>query len=630
MCIAPSQAQQPSPPLEAYGDLPAIESAEISPTGNHTAMVMTVGGERQVLVFDATGAPVRQFVIGDIKVRWIEWVGDEAILLVRSETGRVGRLYGNSKREWARANVIPLDPGRDVVSVFANQRDIANAMAGFYGVRQVDGRWKGYFGGFPKGKSSGEGERILSGNPALYEVDLLTGDARQIAFPSQWPIVREWLVGADGKVLATEEIDFDDGDWKIEGPDGKRLAFGNSERGSIRLLGTGPGGDSLIYQTFDDDEQSAVRYEVPLAGGEPKQVYDFDVESWIVTPYTAQVLGAVDRDRKAIMVDPAQQETVQKTLDLYSRLTVRLSDYTPDLSTIVARTSGNYDSGSWYRIDTATGQRMMMGLERPAIQGPVIGKISTFEYTAADGLEMDGILTLPPGRTAKDLPVVVMPHGGPTAHDKPEFDWWAQAFASRGYAVFQPNFRGSTGRGEDFRAAGDGEWGGKMQSDISDGLAALAEAGIVDRDRACIVGSSYGGYAALAGVTLQNGIYRCAVSVNGVADLRVMFRDELTGRRNLFTRGVEQYFGKGTDLDSRSPARLAAKADAPVLLIAGKDDTRVPYDQSLRMEDALKDAGKDVTLVSLEGEDHFLSSADTRKRTLVESVKFVLEHNPPE
>ncbi len=224
--------------------------------------------------------------------------------------------------------------------------------------------------------------------------------------------------------------------------------------------------------------------------------------------------------------------------------------------------------------------------------------------------------------------MLIFPHGGPTAHDDPVFDWWAQAFANRGYAVLQPNFRGSTNRDATFRSAGDGEWGGKMLTDMSDGLAALAEAGIADPTRACIMGASYGGYAALAGVTVQNGIYRCAVAVNAVTDLRPMFRSELTGRRDIFTRGIERLVGEDTDLDSISPYRLARRADAPVLIIHGRDDTRVPYSQGAGMADALKDAGKTVAFVTLEGEDHFLSNADTRKRMLSEAVAFVERHNP--
>ncbi|MXP32668.1 prolyl oligopeptidase family serine peptidase [Erythrobacter jejuensis] len=580
------------------------------------------------MVFDATGAPKRQFVIGDVKVRAIEWIGDEAILLIRSETGRTGFRFGNRKREWVRANVLPLSESSEVVSVFADQNRIANAIIGFHGVRQVDGQWKGYFGGFRMGKRSGEDPRILDSAPALFEVDLRNGKAEQIAYPAQWPVLRDWLVDGEGKPAVTLDINGETGKWQIDGPGGQKLASGISERGSVDLIGFGAAGDTVIYQTFDEDEATAKRFEVPLAGGAPARVYETLVQQWVSNPYDGRVLGVVDKSRQPRLENADQQASAEKIFELFSRVNVSLADYTPDLSTIIVRTSGNYDSGSWYRVDTATGNRMIMGLERPAIQGQAIGKISTFEYTAADGLDIEAILTLPPGRAAENLPVVILPHGGPTAHDEPVFDWWAQAFASRGYAVLQPNFRGSTNRGESFRAAGDGEWGRKMQTDLSDGLAALAEAGIADASRACIVGASYGGYAALAGVTVQNGVYRCAVSVNGVTDLETMFGEELSGRRDIFMNGVEQLLGEDADLDALSPRQMAGRADAPVLLIHGRDDTRVPYAQSVLMEDALEDAGKDVTLVSLDGEDHFLSSADTRKRTLIESVRFVERHNP--
>lgn len=200
---------------------------------------------------------------------------------------------------------------------------------------------------------------------------------------------------------------------------------------------------------------------------------------------------------------------------------------------------------------------------------------------------------------------------------------------ARGYAVLQPNFRGSTDQDEAFRAAGDSEWGKKMQTDVSDGLAALAEAGIADPARACIVGASYGGYAALAGVTIQNGIYRCAVSVNGVTDMPQFFSGE-RGNRDIFARGAERMLGKDTKLQDISPRHFAEKADAPVLLIHGRDDTVVPIEQSFLMKNALHNAGKPVRMITLDGEDHWLSSAQTRREMLRETVAFVEQHNPPD
>jgi dipeptidyl aminopeptidase/acylaminoacyl peptidase len=226
----------------------------------------------------------------------------------------------------------------------------------------------------------------------------------------------------------------------------------------------------------------------------------------------------------------------------------------------------------------------------------------------------------------------MLPHGGPAARDYPVFDWWAQAFASRGYAVFQPNFRGSTELGAAFRLAGRGEWGRKMQSDLSDGMTALAKAGIVDPHRACIVGASYGGYAALAGVSLQRGLYRCAVAVAGIGDVAKLTQNDIreSGGNPIVSRWLRVEIGRGRDLKAISPINFVDRITAPVLLIHGLDDTVVGFDQSRDMAAALRRAGKSVELIKLAGEDHWLSKSETRLTMLKASVGFVEKHNPPD
>jgi dipeptidyl aminopeptidase/acylaminoacyl peptidase len=199
--------------------------------------------------------------------------------------------------------------------------------------------------------------------------------------------------------------------------------------------------------------------------------------------------------------------------------------------------------------------------------------------------------------------------------------------------VLQVNYRGSEGFGWSFLSAGFGEWGRKMQTDLSDGVSYLAGQGIIDPKRVCIVGASYGGYAALAGVTLQNGVYRCAASVAGPSDLGRMVRwskrqSGVTAQRYwLRFMGAENV--RDDVLDAISPAQHAERATVPILLIHGRDDTVVPLEQSRSMADALEDAGHAPELVVLKGDDHWLSRGATRLQMLRSVVAFLEKHNPP-
>jgi dipeptidyl aminopeptidase/acylaminoacyl peptidase len=256
-------------------------------------------------------------------------------------------------------------------------------------------------------------------------------------------------------------------------------------------------------------------------------------------------------------------------------------------------------------------------------------------YEAADGLKIPAYLTLPAGRPATKLPLIVFPHGGPAARDTTEFDWWAQAMAAQGYAVLKPNYRGSTTDLE-FQQAGFGQWGRKMQTDLSDGVRYLGKEGIIDPARVCIVGGSYGGYAALAGVTLDPGVYRCAVSVAGLSDLKRMltWEKEGEGHGHVGSRYWDRYMGvtgpSDPALDAISPIKHIDNVNVPVLLIHGKDDTVVPYEQSEVMLKALTKAGKKVELVTMKKEDHWLSRGETRLLMLQSLITFLKVNNPPD
>jgi dipeptidyl aminopeptidase/acylaminoacyl peptidase len=303
---------------------------------------------------------------------------------------------------------------------------------------------------------------------------------------------------------------------------------------------------------------------------------------------------------------------------------------------LVVQVVGATDGDVFALVDLKTGGSTLLGAEYKGVAPEELAPVRPISYRAADGRQIDAYLTLPKGRDAKALPLVVLPHGGPAARDEPGFDWWAQALASRGYAVLQPQFRGSGGLGVELLSAGYGEWGRKMQTDLSDGVRDLAAKGIADPKRVCIVGASYGGYAALAGATLDAGVYRCAVAVAGISDLhRFLAWERGSGgsKHTSVMRYWDRYMGaKSPDdpaLDEISPAKRLEKLSAPILLIHGRDDTVVPIEQSQIMLDALKKAGKPAEMVTLQSEDHWLSRSETRLQMLEATVKFLEANNPP-
>jgi dipeptidyl aminopeptidase/acylaminoacyl peptidase len=624
-------AQAAPPPLDAYGDLPRVEDIAISPDGTSTANVLQTDGDRRVVVIKA-GKALLNASSGTSKVRGIEWADNDTVLLTNSATVP---LFGftASKYEFSGTIILPMTPGAVSGLVFSKTERVADTTRGRYGIRTIGGRTVGYFGGIAF-EASGGTPQFLHGRTTLYSVDIKTNRARVAAPAPAENHYRDWLIDAAGTVAVTLDISESNGTWKITLPGGRELVRGVDPAGHVSLVAFGKGGASVIYQIEEDDGNERW-FEVPLAGGESRDIlHDIGLERIFVDRSTGAMIGyrTSGENRETVMSDPVHQSALTRIFRAFPGREVNLIDWTPDFSKVILCTSGSKDSGTWFLVDVAQRRADPIADERPGIESEQVGPISKVAYTAADGLEMEGILTLPPGREAKGLPVILLPHGGPAAHDTPAFDWWAQAFASRGYAVFQPNFRGSTGGTDAFRHAGDGEWGRKMQSDISDGLAELAKRGVVDPKRACIVGASYGGYAALAGVTLQQGVYRCAVSVAGVADLKLMYSTDIreSGDSKMLGKALREQLGDPKSYSEVSPRRFAARADAPVLLIHGKDDTVVPYKQSQVMADALKDAGKPYELVTLAGEDHWLSRAETRKKMLSETMRFVEKNNPAE
>jgi dipeptidyl aminopeptidase/acylaminoacyl peptidase len=619
-------------PLEAYGKLPGVQMAALSPSGARYAIVGDVGKERRLAVIDASGKPLVVAPLEDHKVRDIAWAGEDHVLVFTSLSTGLGPRFKLLKYEVGQLLVLNLKTGKNFWAL-SEGGESGNGVWGYHGVRQVNGRWYAYLGGLKFQKSPTTNRYIFKDDhPDLFRLDLDTGVARLMAEDDAGYTVKSWVIGADGEIAAILDYDRKDGAWRIRNAARAVIAQGIDQFGDTLLAGKGRNEGTVLYRERGEGGEDAWT-EVRLDTGEKLILFrGVRIAEQFRDPRTNIFIGyRRDADRPDNrFFDEVAQDRVRATQLAFPGMNVRLKSWSQTFDKFLVFTDGPGDPGTWWLADTRTGRADEVGRAYPQVRSADVGPVQVVKYTAADGLPIEGVLTLPPGREAKGLPLVVMPHDGPAERDYPEFDWRAQAFASRGYAVFQPNFRGSEGYGAQFRDAGDREWGRKMQTDISDGVAELARRGIVDAKRACIVGQAYGGYAALAGVTLQNGLYRCAVGIAPISDLPRMrnYLGYKVGRVGPGLRNFRAEVGSEEDLAAVSPARLAARTDAPVLLIHGKDDTEVPIEQSRVMEKALRAAGKPVQFLELAGEDHWLSREETRLAMLRAAVEFVEKHNP--
>jgi dipeptidyl aminopeptidase/acylaminoacyl peptidase len=354
----------------------------------------------------------------------------------------------------------------------------------------------------------------------------------------------------------------------------------------------------------------------------------YDVDGILRAPGSRMPAGYAVTEERLVQhwVDPDMQ-TVQAALDkaVGPGRTATITSISRGRERMIVLVGSPSEPGRWFVLDRANEKMTPFAWVNDAIRQP-LHPVKSIRYKARDGLEIHAVLTMPRGRPASALPLVVMPHGGPHMRDSETWDWWAQFLADRGYAVVQPNYRGSTGFGEAFLKAGDGQWGLAMQDDLVDAVRHLAAEKLIDPARVCIVGGSYGGYAAIRAAQRDTGVYRCAVSFAGISDLTRMLRYD----RGFFGRDTANDYWKGQtpDLSAVSPLQGVDQVSIPVLLVHGRLDSRVPFDQSKLFAAALERAGKPHRYVLQPRGDHSLSREEDRIAFLKELEAFLQQHNP--
>ena len=284
-----------------------------------------------------------------------------------------------------------------------------------------------------------------------------------------------------------------------------------------------------------------------------------------------------------------------------------------DGNTLLIFAGSDTKAGTYYILDRKSHEMGDLADVRPELKATTLSPVKSVQYKARDGAIIPAYVTVPAASNGKSMPAVVLPHGGPSARDEWGFDWLAQFLAARGYVVIQPNYRGSSGYGDEFRNVnGFRNWQTSI-ADISDAARYLVAEGIADKDRLAIVGWSYGGYAALQSAAIEPNLYKSVVAIAPVTDLALL-KQEAEGFTNAGL--VKDFVGSGDHIRAGSPLRQAAAIKIPVLLVHGDLDANVGVDHSVKMEAALRSAGKPVEFLRFNGLDHQLEDSNARIQML--------------
>ena len=630
---------------EVYGALPAARLARLSPNGRYLALIAPVGGRDALVVRDLDGLE-KPVVIptGSYEPDWFVWKSDRRLVLsLRFHSLR------NPLRPTVDTRLIALDAdGGNLVEL------VKPSQFSTY-VPQIQDKVVSLL---PADKdhilielpalernpnqSGLTGSVVQVGSlesrvkyPEVVSVDINTGQLRTVLRQRAWVV--SWRADADGvvrlgrtlrdKTLGIEVRESPDGAWSsiqsFEINKGRvfvPVGFLENDSRRLYVISNHQGGPGALYE-FDVPTATFVRTVAANPRGNVEAIeQEGRLLGYRLAAYGSPVYLDSRFAREARVINGALPDSRN---DIIDRST--------DGKRILLRVARDNEPPDFWLLDRSGGKAELSPLvsSYPGLEAGQIAATRAVSYRARDGLLIPALLTLPPGsapaaaqRSAR--PFVILPHGGPTSHDVPGFNYLVQFLASRGYGVLQPQFRGSTGYGAAFESAGLQQWGLAMQDDLTDGTRWLIEQKLADPARIAIVGASYGGYAALMGLVKEPGLYRCAAAIAPVTDLNLLLDSDfhfLWSDLNMPRIGMDSAL-----LDRTSPARNAERIQAPLLLVHGRKDDTVPVAQTERMENAMRRAGKTFDMLYLQEADHYLSRGDDRITTLQALERFLAKN----
>ena len=472
----------------------------------------------------------------------------------------------------------------------------------------------------------------------VYRLNILTGELKMI---EQNPgNIRSWMVDNDGivRIAYAENVLYrkdKDGDFEklsdIEKeddtfiihyftPDNKNVyAYSNVGRDKI----------AIVEYDLDANKEIKVLFEDPgydAFGDDERDYFEYSriKQKLIYAVYTAKkrTLHFFDKDMKRIY------HKLKKKIGDYE---IRFTSISDDFDTFMFYASSDRVEGTTYLYHFSSDKLRFIAKASPWLNENDMSEMKPIQYKSRDGLTIHGYLTIPKGMKAENLPVIVNPHPGPQWRNSWGFNEFVQFFANRGYAVMQVNFRGSEGYGKKFMQAGFKQWGLKMQDDITDGVQWLIDRGIADKDRIAIFGWSYGGYAALAGITFTPDLYACGIDFWGISNY-FTFYNSFPPQWKPYLREINRRWGDAVSdsiqMVQTSPVFHVEKIKAPVFIGQSANDRRVVFQHSEQMINELKKYNKEYEYVLVEGEGHALTN-ENKIIELMKSVEsFLSKHMP--
>ncbi|MDV6330044.1 alpha/beta hydrolase family protein [Asticcacaulis sp. 201] len=627
-------ARSPRPSFETFIKNPYTEFFCISPNADKIAFVMQKGDNKILAFMDIDGGNKGTMNMGTAKVRRLIFADNDTLLLENSSTTSLREFTAN-KIEAFLAHLINVKT-RKMTTLFDGMENFYPIVVGDLGVIKVNGETRVTASSILMDHDHGVYYR------PLYSFPTKGGVAHLITTLSVE--TTDVVLKPDGTPAAYAEYDAVNLQWRLfintnaagSAPRWKLIYTAKTNTFKIDLAGLGRTDETLSIVLYDD-KGAGVYYEIDANGKLSEPLFNGDDAadySALFHPRTRYLAGfRLHKDWvENHYFDPTLKKISDALISVFDESDhVYIDSFADDVRKVIVYAESNVDAGSYYFIDLSTGRATFLAKNYPDIPVDWLSHKDIISYTAGDGLAISAYLSLPPYVTAKALPLVVMPHGGPRARDYADFDAQVQCLTAAGYAVLQPNFRGSIGYGASFVQAGNGEWGRKMQTDLSDGVRYLVGKGLVDAKRVSIMGASYGGYAALAGATLDRGVYNAAIAIAGVSDLITMMEFEQANnnwQNNPEVSYWKDLYGPRDSWAAISPARQAANAYCPVLIFHGRDDSIVPFEQGQRMANALRDAGKTYEFVPYERQDHNESNQADRVDMIKRSLDFLAKYNP--